>query len=75
MILQSADTELTIKTFQMDDIGVNYLRWLNDKSAMRTATSGSRPTLDPAEQYLATFCNTSNQFLRFMTAKKIWLAR
>lgn len=64
MILQSADTELTIKTFQMDDIGVDYLRWLNDKSAMRFSNQRFQThTRSSCEQYLATFRNTSNQFL------------
>ena len=64
MILQSADTELTIQTFQEKDIGADYLRWLNDKSAMRFSNQRFLThTRSSCEQYLKGFRNTSNQFL------------
>ena len=64
MILQPAGAELTIKTFQANDIGIDYLRWLNDKSAMRFSNQRFLThTQSSCEQYLASFHNTSNQFL------------
>ena len=64
MILHSADTELTIQTFQEKDIGADYLRWLNDKSAMRFSNQRFlMHTRSSCVKYLKGFRNTSNQFL------------
>ena len=64
MILQSADSELTIQSFQERDISVDYLRWLNDKSAMRFSNQRFLThTQSSCKRYLASFHNTSNHFL------------
>ena len=64
MILLSADSELTIKPFQKRDICINYLRWLNDQSAMRFSNQRFQThTPESSKRYLASFKNTPNQFL------------
>ena len=64
MILLSAGAEFTIKTFQANDIGIDYLRWLNDKSVMRFSNQRFLThTQSSCERYLASFRNTSNQLL------------
>jgi len=69
--LRSADNELTIKIFQVNDIGVDYLRWLNDKSAMRFSNQRFQThTRSSCERYLASFRNTSNQFLAIHNRQK-----